>query len=286
MKLVRNIALTVLVLLSTVSAVAQNRDYPGHKDPELFTRMPGYFLHMQNAVLVKPHDAYVFRVRNGRSIERVTIEGRVSTYKYYYEHPPQAPPPSRLQIIRNYQNAASKLGGKVLLDDTGNGETTILLTRNGHEMWVRVAGMVGPHYELGIVERQAMKQDVVASAEAFSRGLKSAGHVEVPGILFDFNRAELKPESEPAIAEVVKLLQGDPAMRIWVVGHTDSVGSADANLKLSAARAASVISALTSRGIDPKRRAPFGNGPFAPVAANTTDDGRAKNRRVELVAQP
>lgn len=167
MKLVRNIGLTVLVLLSTVSAVAQNRDYPGHKDPELFTRMPGYFLHMQSAVVVKPHDAYVFRVRNGRSIERVTIEGRVSTYKYYYEHPPQAPPPSRLQIIRNYQNAASKLGGKVLLDDTGNGETTILLTRNGHEMWVRVAGTVGPHYELGIVERQAMKQAVVASAEAF-----------------------------------------------------------------------------------------------------------------------
>lgn len=151
---------------------------------------------------------------------------------------------------------------------------------------MRVAGMVGPHYELGIVERQAMKQDVVASAEAFSSGLKSAGHVEVPGILFDFNKAELKPESEPATAEVVKLLQGDPAMRIWVVGHTDSVGSADANLKLSAARAASVISALTSRGIHPKRLAPFGNGPFAPVAANTTDDGRAKNRRVELVAQP
>lgn len=75
-------------------------------------------------------------------------------------------------------------------------------------------------------------------------------------------------------------------MGVWVVGHTDAVGSADSNLTLSNARAAAVIRALTERmGIDPKRMAPHGAGPFAPKATNRTEEGRARNRRVELVEQ-
>jgi outer membrane protein OmpA-like peptidoglycan-associated protein len=70
-----------------------------------------------------------------------------------------------------------------------------------------------------------------------------------------------------------------------VVGHTDNVGTADANVALSNARAASVVKALAAGGIDARRLTPHGDGPFSPVAANTTDEGRARNRRVELVAQ-
>ena len=76
------------------------------------------------------------------------------------------------------------------------------------------------------------------------------------------------------------------ALRVWVVGHTDNVGTAEFNVTLSNARAAAVVKSLAAAGIDPKRLTPHGDGPFAPVAANTTDEGRAKNRRVELVAQP
>ena len=110
--------------------------------------------------------------------------------------------------------------------------------------------------------------------------------MEVAGVYFDFGKAEVKPESEPALKEIVKVLTGNPALKIWVVGHTDNVGSVEANLKLSTERAAAVVSTLTgAMGVDPNRLAPFGAGPYAPVAPNTTDEGRAKNRRVELVVQ-
>ncbi|MBZ5628087.1 MAG: OmpA family protein [Acidobacteriia bacterium] len=131
-----------------------------------------------------------------------------------------------------------------------------------------------------------MQQDVVANAAAFQSGLKENGHVEVPGIFFDFGKSEIKPESEPALKEVAKLLQSNPALKVWVVGHTDNVGSVDGNMTLSGARAAAVVKALVQKGIDARRLAPHGAGPYAPVASNASDGGRAHNRRVELVAQP
>ena len=132
-----------------------------------------------------------------------------------------------------------------------------------------------------------MQQDIVADAAALKGGLAQDGHIVVPGILFDFGKADVKPESEGALKEIAKMLQANPATKVWVVGHTDYVGSAEANVALSNARAAAVVRALTTQmGIDPKRLAAFGNGPYAPVASNKTDEGRARNRRVELVAQP
>lgn len=85
---------------------------------------------------------------------------------------------------------------------------------------------------------------------------------------------------------MVKLLKGSPALRVWVVGHTDNAGTAEFNVTLSNARAVAVVKALMAAGIDPRRLTAHGNGPFAPVATNTTEEGRAKNRSVELVAQP
>lgn len=116
--------------------------------------------------------------------------------------------------------------------------------------------------------------------------MAEVGHVEVPGIYFDFGKSEVKPESKPALEQVAALLQANPSMRVWVVGHTDSVGSAESNVALSNARAASVIRVLTQQmGIASRRLAPHGAGPYAPVASNKTEEGRAKNRRVELVEQ-
>ena len=79
------------------------------------------------------------------------------------------------------------------------------------------------------------------------------------------------------------MLQANAALKVWVVGHTDNVGSAESNLTLSGARAAAVVKALALRGIGANRLAPHGAGPYAPVASNRTEAGRAKNRRVELV---
>jgi outer membrane protein OmpA-like peptidoglycan-associated protein len=146
----------------------------------------------------------------------------------------------------------------------------------------------GEHYvALFIIEPKPMETGLVTvNAAALASGLARAGHVEVPGIFFDFNKSDVKPESQRALAEVAKMLKANPAMRVWVVGHTDSVGTVEANQKLSEARAASVAKTLVANyGISATRLKGYGVGPLAPVASNDSEQGRAQNRRVELVKQ-
>jgi outer membrane protein OmpA-like peptidoglycan-associated protein len=137
-----------------------------------------------------------------------------------------------------------------------------------------------------IVVETALTQDVVANAAALSGGLTSNGHAVVNGILFDTGKAEVKPESAPALEEVAKLLKQDAKLKIYVVGHTDNVGSLAANMDLSKRRAAAVVQLLiTQYGVAADSLQPYGDGPYAPVASNASEDGRGLNRRVELVMQ-
>jgi outer membrane protein OmpA-like peptidoglycan-associated protein len=265
-----------------VFAQAQKADRPGFKDPELFTRMPNYYLIYNDSVVEKPFDGYQFTIKGGTQ----RVEGHYWYYKYRYDES-AGPIPSILQIVRNYQAAAAKIGGKIMDGFADGHATTLMIARGGKETWAYLLPYYsGKEYHLIIVERQLMKQDVTANADAMKDGLAQNGHVEVPGIYFDFNKSDLKPESKPALDELVKLLKANASLRVWVVGHTDNVGAVEINLALSKARAAAVVTALGSAGIEPARMAPYGDGPYAPVATNTTEDGRAKNRRVELVAQP
>ena len=143
----------------------------------------------------------------------------------------------------------------------------------------------GANYELIIVETGAMAQEVVADAAVLKQGLAAEGKVALYGIYFDSGKAIVKPESEPTIVQVVKLLKQNPQMKVFVVGHTDLTGTLDVNVKLSADRAAAVVTALVERGVAATRLKPFGAGPSSPVATNRTEDGKSKNRRVELVEQ-
>ena len=280
--------LVTIVLASTVAAEQPLKDRPGFKDPALFARMPGYFLSGGSSFKESQFDAYEFCATLVKREVRQRVEGHKVVYYYYYDPSTGKPHASALQIARNYQNAALKIGGEVLCDAHGPyTATTLRIARDGRETWAEIQSGDGSTYYLTIVEREAMRQDVTADADALGNSLAATGHVEVPGIFFDFNKAEIKPESQPALEQVAKLLKGTPSLKVWVVGHTDWVGSAETNTALSNARAAAVVKTLTQQfGIDPKRLAPQGGGPYAPVAANTTDEGRAKNRRVELVAQP
>ncbi len=280
------IVLMAALLLAAPSVFAQQKplkDFAGHKDPTLFTRMPGFFLPYQASVVEKSFDRAEFFVTEGKVRDRRPIEGHVVTYRYVLDRT-SGQTPSALEIVRNYQAAAVKLGGKTLHEDTYR--TTILIAKDGKETWVELSpDAAGNAYTLKILERQAMEQKVVADAAAFKAGLAETGHVEVPGIFFDTAKSEIKPESEPALNEVVKLLQADPALKVWVVGHTDNTGVEESNVTLSQARAAAVVKALSAKGIAAARLSAHGAGPYAPIAENKTDAGRAKNRRVELVAK-
>jgi OmpA-OmpF porin, OOP family len=140
---------------------------------------------------------------------------------------------------------------------------------------------------LDVIESVAMDTGMVTvDAAAMAKAITQTGRVALYGILFDTNRAEVKPESQPVLQEIAKLLKQDPALKLLVVGHTDSVGGFDANMALSNRRAAAVLQELTTKhGIAAARVRAVGVGMAAPVAPNDTDDGRAKNRRVELVRQ-
>lgn len=137
--------------------------------------------------------------------------------------------------------------------------------------------------ELIVIAPEAMEQKMTfVNADKMKTEMQETGKVALYGIYFDTDKDVLKPESQPTIAEIVKLLKSDPSLRIHIVGHTDNQGKTDYNLDLSRRRAASVVHALSSQGIAAGRLDSFGCGVYAPVASNETEEGRAKNRRVEL----
>jgi OmpA-OmpF porin, OOP family len=118
-----------------------------------------------------------------------------------------------------------------------------------------------------------------------AKGLGDKGHVALYGIYFDTDKAVIKPESKPTLDEIAKLLRGQPQLGVVIVGHTDSQGNYDYNMELSRRRAEAVAAELTrSYQIAAARLRTAGVGFLAPVGSNATDDGRALNRRVELVA--
>ena len=275
----------VFVLLATSATAAEPKDAPAcvGKDHPLFTRMPGYYLGTGSTCKERQFAREVFATSNEQK-KRMdkAVEGHWYEFEYHWRG--QGPSPSGLQVGRNYANAATAAGGEVMFQDS-YGATTVRFVGGGKETWAAVK-TGGSQLRLRIVEVEGMKQDILANAEALKGGLATNGHVELKGIFFDTGKSDLKPESEPALAEVEKLLKAQPALAMWVVGHTDSVGGVDPNLALSQARATAVVKALVEqRGIDAARLASFGAGPFAPVATNATDEGRARNRRVELVAR-
>jgi outer membrane protein OmpA-like peptidoglycan-associated protein len=138
--------------------------------------------------------------------------------------------------------------------------------------------------QLVVITPKAMENKMVMSAEDMSKSLKDLGKVLLYGIYFDTDKDVLKPESAPTLQEVSRLLQIQPALKLRVVGHTDDQGSAEHNLDLSKRRAQSVASELISKyNVAAERLDSFGCGLYAPVASNKTEEGRTKNRRVELL---
>lgn len=138
---------------------------------------------------------------------------------------------------------------------------------------------------IDFVQPKALEKKMVPeSAAMIERELSSKGKVDLYGIFFDFNKADLKPESAPTIEEVAKVLKANPALKLSVAGHTDNVGDKAYNVKLSGLRAQAVMNELVKKhGVQAARLKSAGLGDSKPVASNDTEEGRAKNRRVELV---
>lgn len=155
-------------------------------------------------------------------------------------------------------------------------------TKGGRDVYVAV--LVAPlRHEIDVLEVAEMKRGLV-TAKALSDGLLLDGRVVLDGVLFDTDKATLKPESKPALDVIAKFLTDNPSLNVYIVGHTDSVGSLSHNMGLSADRAAAVVKALVDTyRIAPARLSAHGVGPLSPDASNRADAGRTSNRRVEMV---
>ncbi len=277
-----NILFITLLLTIGQTIVAQNdpNDAEGTNDPPYFSRMKGFHIYQASDI---EFDRFEFETGPGK-IE--PVEGHFYSVSYYANEGITLP--SGLQIVRNYTNAAKSIGGKQIYQyEDGGLEIVILkINKNNAEIWVKVDAASNGMYNINLVEKQAMNQDIVADASSLESSIKETGKVAVYGIYFDTGKSNIKPESDPSLSEIAKMLQANTNLKVYVVGHTDNVGSFDNNLKLSKDRADSVVKELISKySINSSRLQPFGVGPTSPVASNQTDDGRAKNRRVELVAQ-
>lgn len=267
-------------MLAACTLLPAQEDYEGSKDPALFTRMPNYYIsHYEDL----DFDRFEFQTQDEKTLE---AEGRHLSIVYTLKEG-STQKYSPIQVARNYSNAAIKIGGKVIseFDYGGTYYTIIKIVKDGKETMAQVQSD-GEVYILNIIEKEAMNQDVVADATSMSNSINQTGKVAVYGIYFDTGKSVLKPESQPALIEIGRLMKADPSLKLYVVGHTDNVGAYDSNMKLSMDRATAVVNALvTQQSVAAAKLKACGDGPTAPVASNDTEEGKAKNRRVELVKQ-
>jgi outer membrane protein OmpA-like peptidoglycan-associated protein len=277
MRIARALSLGLVGVLCLAPMAFAQDDVEGAKDHPLISRMPGYYI---AEYIEKEFDSVAFRDPKG---QEVMVEGKY----YYIDHLVKdgVKSASDVQIIRNFINALQKIGGKVVYQ--ASADLYMKVEKGGGITWVHATPFNGGDgYDLEVIEAKAMAQYVTADAAALSAELKATGHVAVYGITFDADSAGLRPEAQAAIAEVAKLMKLDPGLKVFVVGHTANVGDVESGLKLSQARAAAVVKSLSAEhGIQADRLKPYGAGPYCPVATNQTEEGRSKNRRVELVQQ-
>jgi outer membrane protein OmpA-like peptidoglycan-associated protein len=257
---------------------AFSQDVEGSKDHPMFTRLPNYYIDTYEENEFDAYDGFVDSSGNYK-----TVEGRKFHINYHFKEGTEYL--SEAQIKGNYREAFKKIGGVVEYEDSYN--VHMSLDKGGKVTWVHIHPWNGGQgIELYIIEEKAMVQYVVADADTLAKEISLTGKVAVYGILFDTGKAVVKPDSKPALEEIAKLLKKDTGLNIYVVGHTDSVGSFDSNMSLSMARAEAVVDVLVKEyKIDSGRLKAHGVGPLVPASTNRSKDGRVVNRRVELVEQ-
>jgi outer membrane protein OmpA-like peptidoglycan-associated protein len=305
----RFIALTALLAFGlSTAAFAQTRDVPGSRDYPGIGRFGGSVVTGYQA---KDFDAAKFQAaafKDGKPVDGRKLEGRITRIAYRTN-----PGPSIIEVSRNFENQLAKAGFETLVacdtDDCGGIPFSEQIDAlNVPEMWIDgfnfryyaghkkdgnadiYASVVtsknndNVYAQLVVAVVGAMDNKMVDAA-AMAKGLGETGHIALYGIYFDTDKATIKPESAPTLAEMAKLLTGQPQLNVVIVGHTDSQGTYERNMTLSRERAEAVANALaTTHKIARGRLRTAGVGFLAPVGSNASDGGRALNRRVELVA--
>lgn len=289
MKRVVAVAASIAAVAGAGDALAQHKENKQCAENPVFAKFPNSVYSVCERSRFQKLDIYVAR-DPAKPHENVSPAAREGEYWHYIDNinpDAQKKYPSTLEVTRNYENALRQAGGEIV--GIEGKYVYYRMKRPSGEYWGQVNCGAGNAAECTAVQHKivrvaAMEQGVVVSADQIRKSLAETGKVVFYGIYFDTDKAVVKPESEPTLAEMARFLKANAQAKVFIVGHTDMQGSVERNQKLSRERAAAVIKALAgSHGIAADRMAPEGVGPLAPVAANDAEAGRAKNRRVEMV---
>jgi len=313
--------LLAMLLLSGISitSAALAADVKGSKDYPLVSRYEGSDIHFYKTEAFNEYPLFINAISTHKGIEGhpesvMWLEGRLT--KLLYINPPDR---STLEVFRNYETALKNEGFEVLyscknkecgghyfnramdgylyLSSDDQRYLAAKLSRDQGDVYVSLyvtpsSAGGGPHYQrvltqLHVIEVEAMEKNMVTvDADAMSKGIGEEGRIALYGILFDVDKATIKPESKPTLEQITKLLNDNPDLKLVIVGHTDNQGKLDYNMDLSTRRAKSVETALVNEyGVAKDRLSAWGVGYLSPVATNRNEAGRKENRRVELVEE-
>lgn len=265
----------LLLLVMATSTFAQESDAEGCADSKLLTRLPGCVIAECDR---KDFDSV--EVFSGAEEKKQNLEGATESITYDCGENT-----SMLQMVRNAENALKKAGYSVVFSGTAEDSPAVTAKKGGQ--WIQVRGFnpgggTFGYHQLA-VRVEEMTQAMEANADVWAAEIAKTGSCSIYGVLFDSGKASIKPESKECLDEVVKLLAANPTWKMRIEGHTDNVGSAEANQALSEKRAAAVVDWLAANGVARMRLESAGRGASKPVADNATEEGRSRNRRVVLV---
>jgi OmpA-OmpF porin, OOP family len=274
---------TLFILLATF-VNAQDEDVEGCSDYPMFNRMTDFKI---SSCEQKDFEGYKYKINNdsGDDAPTETVEGKYYFYEYTLKDSKKDEGKiySALQIFRNFENAFKQSKATIVAKvvETGNSYSFMVAkyVKGNMETWVNLeAG--DNYYYLHIVERELMTQ--VIQANEMLDALNKDGFIALD-ILFDTGKSTIKDESQPIIDQIYELLNTNPSLNVSIEGHTDNIGTPENNITLSDARAKAVLDAMVSKGIAKTRMSSVGWGQEHPVADNRTEEGKARNRRVEIV---
>ena len=321
MKLVAQ-SITILFLVLLISQVSFAEDVAGSSDHPMVSRYGGSSINDYDYREFDEYEILLGKVvsapgepDNSRAESSENLEGKVTKISYYLPEDR-----STLEVFRNYEDALKAAGFEILFTCSnkecggrkfnhkvieykhGFGDNyydqrflAAKLPRDEGDIYVSLYIVKnttggGPdrnhiYTQVDVIEVAPMQEAMVTvDADSMAEEIFETGSISIYGILFDFDKADIKPESAATIEEIATLLNNNPDLKLFIVGHTDNKGSLDYNMNLSQKRAGAVVDVLiTEHGIETSRLTPKGLGFLAPVDSNKSEEGRAKNRRVELV---
>jgi outer membrane protein OmpA-like peptidoglycan-associated protein len=242
--------------------------------------MPGF--HIMGCV-TKEFESYKFPIENTTSenCKKQTVEGKYFELSYGLNE--GVPEPSALQIFRNFENAIKQINASVVAKviEPGNSYSFITgrISKGNTETWIYINAS-GTDYQLYMVEKEIMEQ--VIQANEMLKALNTSGFIAL-NILFDTGKSTIKKESLEIVDQIFEMLRANTSLKVSIEGHTDNTGTPEGNKTLSENRAKAVMEVLVAKGIDKSRLSYTGWGQEKPVADNRTEEGKAKNRRVEII---